>query len=445
MSASAAHTAQADPVPLDAITVSRDVQAFDLLIEDMEAELGASWGDLTFTEAEQFLLQSEADGLRYVILAVDASDEGALNTIIAVTRTAKRKGMRVILVADGLNPLVMHELLRAGVDDFAPYPLPDRALADALDRARAARPAPAVAPAAPKAPETPPDTAAPIGMGGTASPAAPRGGEGDAPARVHAFQGIAGGVGTTTIAANLAMEAAFRHKTGGPSVCLIDLNLQFGAVATYLDLPRKDAVYELLADTASMDEPAFRQALLPVRERLHVLTAPREMLPLDLIGPEDVTAIIALARKCFDLVVIDVPSTLTHWTDTVMEASDCFHLVTTPEVRCAQNALRCLKLFEAEQIGTDGIAWILNRAPGRMDLSGRSRVTSMAESLGITFAAQLPDGGKAVTDGNDQAIPLMDGAARSPLRKEIAAMAARFVDGLGLDTPTRTFFGLRFG
>lgn len=44
-----------DPDPLRAVTVARDVQAFDLLIEDMEAELGEAWGDLDFAEAQAFL------------------------------------------------------------------------------------------------------------------------------------------------------------------------------------------------------------------------------------------------------------------------------------------------------------------------------------------------------------------------------------------------------
>ena len=40
-----------EPHPIVACTISRDVQAFDLLIEDMEANLGESWGDLGFPDA----------------------------------------------------------------------------------------------------------------------------------------------------------------------------------------------------------------------------------------------------------------------------------------------------------------------------------------------------------------------------------------------------------
>ena len=37
---------KSDPAPIRACTVSRDVQAFEFLIDDMEAILGEAWGDL---------------------------------------------------------------------------------------------------------------------------------------------------------------------------------------------------------------------------------------------------------------------------------------------------------------------------------------------------------------------------------------------------------------
>ncbi len=51
---------------------------------------------------------------------------------------------------------------------------------------------------------------------------------------------MAGGTGATTVAVNLAWELATIAKTDAPKVCLIDLDLQFGSVATYLDLPRRE-------------------------------------------------------------------------------------------------------------------------------------------------------------------------------------------------------------
>jgi len=54
---------QPEPAPILACTISRDVSNFDLLIEDMETELGESWGDLTFSDAMLFLNQPDAQSL----------------------------------------------------------------------------------------------------------------------------------------------------------------------------------------------------------------------------------------------------------------------------------------------------------------------------------------------------------------------------------------------
>ena len=70
---------QSDLSPLQACTISRDVQNFDLLIEDMETALGENWGDLGFAEAKAFFGQAEAEGLEFVAIAIDDSVLGADN------------------------------------------------------------------------------------------------------------------------------------------------------------------------------------------------------------------------------------------------------------------------------------------------------------------------------------------------------------------------------
>jgi len=66
---------QHETAPILACTISRDVQKFDLLIEDMESVMGEAWGDLGFAEAVAFFGQAEAATLEFVALAIDSQDE----------------------------------------------------------------------------------------------------------------------------------------------------------------------------------------------------------------------------------------------------------------------------------------------------------------------------------------------------------------------------------
>mgnify|MGYP001546668096 CR=1 FL=1 len=78
-----------DPSPITACTISRDVQDFDLLIEDMEAALGEAWGDLGFAEALAFFNQPEAETLEFVAIAIDESDEDELTMLSEIITLAK--------------------------------------------------------------------------------------------------------------------------------------------------------------------------------------------------------------------------------------------------------------------------------------------------------------------------------------------------------------------
>ena len=400
---------QADPEPIVACTISRDVQNFDLLIEDMEAELGEAWGDLSIEDALAFFAQPDADALEFVAIAMDDQDESDLSKVAGVIKTAGEKGIKVIVIAEEVSPIALHQLLKMGAEEFVPYPLPEGALHDAIERLRAPEPE-APAPAAAEATSL-------------------KGGD-NREGVLLAVHPMAGGTGATTMSVNLAWELSQLDKkkkkkqtTTPPRVCLLDFGLQFGSVATYLDLPRRDAVYELLSDTEVMDQEIFAQALIPFEEDLHVLTAPPDMLPLDLVTPEDIQRIIDMARRNFDYVVIDMPNTVVQWTETVLHAAHVYFATLELDLRSAQNALRLIKAMKSEELPVEKLRYVLNRAPKFTDISGKSRVKRLAESLDISIELQLPDGGKPVTQASDHGMPLLAAAAKNPLRKEIQKLA----------------------
>lgn len=390
-----------EPQPIVACTVSRDVQNFDLLIEDMEAALGESWGDLNFAEAVAFLEQPDAAALKFIAIALDAEDEADLVMVKDIVAAAKAHAIKVILITEDVTPAALHQLLREGGDEFVPYPLPEGELARAIERVTA-----------PPAAEPPPAE-----LRTTIKPTGDRSGV------VIPVYGMAGGTGASTLAVNLAWELACVDKDAPPRVCLIDLGLQYGGVGTYLDLPRREAVIELLSDTESMDSEAFMQALLTYNNKLQVLTAPTDMVPLDLINSTDVERIIEMARVNFDYVVLDMPPALLEWSEAVLNAAHICFATIELDMRSAQNTLRLKRALQAESLPFNKYRFVLNRAPGFTDLNGKSRVKRMAESLGIAIEVMLPDGGRAVAQNGDHGIPMAEGIPKNPLRKEIAKLA----------------------
>ena len=410
-------TLQPDPAPIVACTVSRDVQNFEILIDDMEQELGEAWGDLGFEDALVFLDQSDSAGLEFIAVAVDADDEGDLSAVSDVVRKAKEKTVRVILVANQVSPMALHQLMRLGADDFVPYPLPEGALHDAIERVRkAAEPEPV-------APPPPPPPA--IAEGEAPAPAFKA--KGDRQGVLLPVHGMAGGTGASTFAMNLAWELATVEKTA-PRVCLIDLDFQYGSISTYLDLPRKEAIFELLTDIGNADGDSFLKSLQTYNDKLHVFTAPADMLPLDIISGEDIGKLIDLALANFDYVIIDMPSTVVQWTEAVLSRAHVYFAMLELDLRSAQNVLRFVRALKAEALPHEKLRYVLNRAPKFTDLSAKSRVKRMAESLDIDIEVQLPDGGGQVTQANDHGLPLGESAAKNPLRKELQKLAKSLHD-----------------
>ncbi len=388
---------QPEPAPIVACTISRDVQNFDLLIEDMESELGESWGDLSFEDAKQFLAQPDSASLEFVAIAMDAEDETELSKISELIRAANEQKIKVLVIAEEVSPIALHQLLKLGAEEFVPYPLPDGALHDAIERMRA--------------PEPELNTA-PVKSGG-----------GDCDGVVLAVQGLAGGVGSTTFVTNLAWELATIDKNTPAKVCILDLDLQSGSVATYLDLPRKEAVFELLSDTDSMDNDSFLQALSVYNETMSVLTAPAEMLPLDIITSEDVQRLLEIAKSNFDYVVVDMPSTVVQWTEVVLHSAHVYFAPLELDMRSAQNALRMIRALKAEELPFEKLRYVMNRAPKFTDMNGKSRVKRMSESLDIDIEVMIPDGGKQVMEAGDNGSPLAEIAPKNPMRKEINKLA----------------------
>lgn len=406
-------TLQPDPAPILACTVSRDVQRFDLLIDDMEQELGEAWGDLGFEDALVFLKQPDSKSLQFVAIAVDSEDETELSKISEVITAAKAKKIKVVLIANQISPTILHQMLKLGADDFVPYPLPEGALHEVVERLR--RPEPVMA-------------GAPGGYDADQGVAPSFRAKGDRSGVILPVHGMAGGAGASTFAANLAWELATVTATDPPRVCLLDLDFQFGAAATYLDLPRRDAVLEILSDTGSADSDSFLKSMLTFNDKLHVFTAPSDMLPLDIVTGEDINRLLDMAQANFDFVIVDMPSTVVAWTEAVLTRAHVYFAILELDLRSAQNILRFVRALKAEGLPHEKLRYVLNRAPKFTDLSAKGRVKRMAESLDITIEVQMPDGGEQVTQANDHGLPISESAPKNPLRKELQKLAKSLYD-----------------
>ncbi len=385
---------------MEAFAVASSPESFELLNGELHGLFGENWGNVTVSAAGAMLGRGTMAGDENLIVCVEAADEQNMEPIDSFVRAAKKAGFTVVLIAKDVSPTALHHLLQLGADDFAPYPLPDSALANIFDRLRDRKNA------------TPASGERRKSRNGVILP----------------VYGAAGGVGGSTFAVNLAWEMASQTRKDDMRVALIDLDFQFGSVATLLDIPRREAVFDLLTEPDTLAGDTLAQAMTSYKSVLAVLTSPPEVMPLDIVNGDFVERMFRILQARYDFIIVDLPKALTDWSAAVLTQAETFFSLLELDMRSAQNLMRYLRVLRGEDLPGEKIQYILNRAPGFADLSGKTRVGRFSESLGIDINILLPDGGKAITQAGDQGEPLALSAAKNPLRKEIKKIAGTLID-----------------
>jgi len=153
----------------------------------------------------------------------------------------------------------------------------------------------------------------------------------------------AGGCGASVVATNLAGE--FCRQTD-EAVALIDLDIQFGNLGFYLDIRPRHTLLDALQAGKRFDE-TFLKTLMEVHETgIHVLSAPRHMVPLDQIDEGFILKLIRLLKKTYPVSVIELSAGWAHWFGVVFSQSDEIVVVCEPTVRGASGLARVLQSLQ---------------------------------------------------------------------------------------------------
>jgi pilus assembly protein CpaE len=177
---------------------------------------------------------------------------------------------------------------------------------------------------------------------GRAQPEGPRG---SGAGRIVTFFSPKGGVGTTTLAVNSAVLLAGGRDAlqgHGGRVLLIDLDLQFGQVATHLNLAPRFDISDLCHDEAALTDATLAAAYLtPHSSGVSVLAAPANPEGDFRVGVDQLEQALAVLKPRFDHILVDCGSRLDPRTLWMLEQADTHVFVIFPEIA----ALRAMSLM----------------------------------------------------------------------------------------------------
>lgn len=299
---------------------------------------------------------------------------------------------KVVVVLHEADVLTTRQLMREGAADVLPAPVSEPSMALSLERI----------------------FSAPVA---TAEP----GRTGD----VVAILKAAGGVGATSLGVQAAAILAGR---GGGQVCFADLDLQFGAAATYLDLPDAISVVDCLSAGASLAETPFAEALASHRSGLRLLGAPAEIVSLDAVRASHIEALLRGLRRDAALTVIDLPQAWTAWTTEVLRRADRIVLVVQLTVPHIQMAKRQLRMLATQHL--DGIPIVLVCNAVSRDQQSSLSLKAAERALDRRFDVVVPADVRTMAAAINQGVELATVRRGSGLEKAVAQLADRISNGV---------------
>jgi pilus assembly protein CpaE len=232
--------------------------------------------------------------------------------------------------------------------------------------------------------------------------------------RVYSFFGAKGGIGTSTLAYNVAASiAALRYR-----VALIDGSLQFGDIRALLRVT-DDVPSIVQLPTTHIQRGDLEQVMYRDPSGVEVLLAPPRIEMAEMVTPRDIERLLSLMRKVYNVVIIDTATTVDDMVLAYLDNSDALVQVVTNEWTSLQRARAMTETLGAINFAGDRIKYLVNRA----DSTGGLPRDAIAETLGREPDYGVVSDGVLVLEANNRGQPFVRLAPDAPVASNIAYIA----------------------
>lgn len=375
-----------------------------LLLDGVEGDASALVGSKAAGFPLELILAGTSEDIDPSVLS------GSAAAVIQVAERDEASLARFKKLADGPVPLIaaaydpslalVRSLVRLGAHDVVPLPLDPEELETALDPIRRM-----------------------VAAQGTRHKAGHQ--------KVVAIIKSEGGVGATALLGQLATRFAEREAAQGREVCLIDLDVQFGDAALQLGLQPVLTFTDLLEAGKRLDADMLRSVTAQHDSGLRIVSAPREIMPLELMTSDQVLSILDLATAEFGTVFVDLPANWTNWSLSLLARADLVLMVTELRVSSLHRARRQLELLSSQDLANLDVRVVINRTE-----KGFFKNVSVADAervLKRPVAFSITNDHATMSQAIERGIPLAEVKRKCQLIKDIDEMDQGITSALGLE------------
>ena len=385
---------------LTRVALATSSAAFEQRLRSMFTEMNGDlrrWHDELLTVApEQAVEELAAKGMEVVALGPGLSVDQAL--AIARAFDAEHPEINVLVVAER-TPQVIELALQAGVRDIIAPDADDTTIQRAFQRAL--------------------DTAARRreNIVGPGEPAGPKG-------KVICCLSPKGGSGKTTVASNLAYGLA---QAAPDDVVIVDLDLQFGDVASALQLVPEhtivDAARIASGPHGTIDATTLKVFLQSHPGRLYALCGSEDPAAGEDIDPKRIGAIIRLLADQFTYVVLDTSAGIDEHTLVAVEESTDLLVMCAMDVPSVRSLRKLIAALDQLGMMTQRRHFVLNRADSRVGLD----VRDVEGTVGLPVDIELPSS-RQIPLSMNQGSPILESETKSAVARQFRELVGLFAE-----------------
>ncbi|MGD0119240.1 MAG: AAA family ATPase [Candidatus Binatus sp.] len=242
---------------------------------------------------------------------------------------------------------------------------------------------------------------------------------------------LVGGVGVTSLAANLALALGSLKQR----VALIDLDLQTGGLAVFLNLDPEVTIMPLVRLDNKLDSIQLETALTKHSSGVYLLAAPKRIEESELVSDITVGAVLDLVRQLFDYVIVDCGDHVDENGVAAWERSEHLFYVLNQSIAAARCAWRFIDLFERLGLTTLEPRFILDRYNPSHPLTEKAIEATLAKPI----YAKIPADERTFEAIEMKAQDLFQVAPTSPVAHAMLALAALVMPRAEQAAPQKSF------
>jgi pilus assembly protein CpaE len=236
--------------------------------------------------------------------------------------------------------------------------------------------------------------------------------------RIISVMGSKGGVGTTTVAVNLAVSLAERKAE--QSIALVDLNAVVGEIPLFLAVKPSYHWGEIMQNIGRLDSAFLMNIMVRHGSGLYILPSPSKLNGYPVATPDTIQRVLSNLQDMFDVVVIDGGQSMDSAYLKVIEMSDTMLIISILSLPCLHNTHNLLQSLKSLSIlPQDRMQVVINRYLKRSDVS----IREAEESIRKKIFWSIPNDYKATMSAINQGKPLSQVVRKASVTQSIREMA----------------------